>query len=380
MVREVTNLPYVVPRKVKGRKEGQTYTYYYFERAGGRDRLPDPTKDENAFLEAYRGFLLGDKRSSRKMQKFTYSALILHYKKFSVTPEGSKRKKGYSDLKPRTKKDYDAVFDYMARNVGDLDFRLTVRSDIKEAMRQNMHRRKFANDLKSCWSILHEHAIDEGWRETNAASGISKFKTGEGHVAWPVEVQRKFWNAAGDFGELGYHVRLAMILYIDSAQRGGDVLDYRWSDIEGDGLTIVQNKTQTEVYIPFTDWMRDALRVERNRQISKGKMPEPPNDFILQNDRGGKLSYNTLNGRFVKIRKAAGIDAKYKLHGFRYTAASELGAAVGRAGASVTGHLTEEMFDKYAGVSMRKAQAIKAQGKRNKNRTKRETLKTILKT
>ncbi|SCZ73242.1 hypothetical protein SAMN04488118_11656 [Epibacterium ulvae] len=50
-----------------------------------------------------------------------------------------------------------------------------------------------------------------------------------------------------------------MMLYIDSAQRGGDILDYRWSEIESNGIQVTQNKAGTTVFVPFTDWMRDSL-------------------------------------------------------------------------------------------------------------------------
>jgi len=382
VVRKLTDMPYVVERTTRKKLRDGTikeYRFVYFERNGSRIKLPLPEADEDAFIAAYQAAKTGVDIKKKIIPKYTYTELIKHYKLFSVTPEGSKRKKGWADLKPRTRKDYDACFDYMDRNIGSSDFRKTIRTDIKKAMKANIDRKKFANNLKQVWSILHEHAIDEGWRETNAASGIAKFKTGEGHVPWPPETQMQFWNKAGEFGELGYHVRLAMILYIDSAQRGGDILDFKWSDIKDDGINIEQNKTGTPVFIPLTDWLRDALDVERRRQLSLKLIPLPPHDYILQGPRGGKLSYNTLNGRFVKVRNAAKIDAKYKLHGYRYTGASELGVAVGRSGASVTGHLTPEMFDKYAGDSMRRAQAIKAQRVRNKNRTGREPLKPTLK-
>lgn len=382
MVKKLTDLPYVVDREVRKRLASgkiKIYRYVYFERAGDRIELPLPEDDEDEFLSAYQKAKRGSQPGQKVITKYTYSELIKHYKRFSVTPEGSKRKKGWKDLAPRTRKDYDACFEYMNRNIGQDDFRQTIRSDVREAMRSNMHRKKFANNLKQCWSILHEHAIDEGWRETNAAREVSKFKTGDGHVPWPFEMQARLWNKAGEFGELGYHVRLAMILYIDSVQRGGDILDYRWSEVEEDGINVTQNKTGTTVFVPFTDWMRDALEVERTRQLGLQLIPLPPNDYILQGPKGGKLSYNTLNDRFVKIRKDAKIPEKYKLHGFRYTGSGELGAAVGKLGMSVTGHLTEAMFQKYAGAEMRKAEAKRAQKERNKNRPERETLKPVLK-
>lgn len=382
MVRKLTDMPYVVDRTTrKTLKDGsiKEYRFVYFERNGSRIKLPLPEDDEDAFLAAYQAAKTGADIKKKIIPKYTYTELIKHYKLFSVTPEGSKRKKGWADLKPRTRKDYDACFDYMDRNIGNSDFRRTIRTDIKKAMKANIHRKKFSNNLKQVWSILHEHAIDEGWRETNAAASIAKFKTGEGHVPWPSDIQMQFWNKAGEFGALGYHVRLAMILYIDSTQRGGDILEFKWSDIKDDGISIQQNKTGTSVFIPLTDWLRDALDVERRRQLSLKLTPLPPHDYILQGPRGGKLSYNTLNARFVKVRKAAKIDEKYKLHGYRYTGAGELGVAVGRSGASVTGHLTPEMFDKYAGDGMRRAQAIKAQAVRNENRMSREPLKPTLK-
>ena len=86
-----------------------------------------------------------------------------------------------------------------------------------------------------------------------------------------------------------------------------------------------------------------------------------------------------LNDRFVTIRKHAKIDAKYKVPGFHYTAASELENAVGSKGMLITGHKTREIFDIYAGDEGKISHAITAQAERNKNRSKRESLKPILK-
>lgn len=66
------------------------------------------------------------------------------------------------------------------------------------------------------------------------------------------------------------------------------------------------------------------------------------------------------------------------LHGLRYTAAAELGAAgVDDEGiAAVTGHATTEMARKYAGIARQRVRSESAQKARsNKPRREAETLK-----
>lgn len=373
------DLPYLVAREVRKNVKGQvkTYRYWYFERAGDRIPLKDEggkflSPDDEGFLTAYENARSG--RSQRPvLKRFTFKNLILHYKERSRTKQGKKKRKAYLDLAPRTRKDYDKCLEYLDRNLGDRDFRRTTRPDIVAMMDANDHRKKFANDLKQVASIIFEHAIDQGWMASNPAQGVQKFHTGDGYEAWPLPVLVAFWNAAD------YDTRLALILYLDSGQRGGDVLDYRWSDLTESGIRVVQNKTGTEVFVPFTDWLRDALDIERKRQLEADIVALPPNDYILQGPKGGKLSYNTLNDRFVRIRKDAKIDSRYVLHGLRYTAAEELARAAGEAGASVTGHLTKEMFHKYAGRALREVQAEQAQAARNRTRKERDSLKLTLK-
>ena len=81
-------------------------------------------------------------------------------------------------------------------------------------------------------------------------------------------------------------------------------------------MHITQSKTGTKVFVLLTDWLRDALETEKARQISQTDIFKL-DAYILPGPKGGKLSYNTLNDRFVKARNAAGIPDKYKLHGFR---------------------------------------------------------------
>lgn len=374
MVKKLENLPNVVPRTVRKKtKTGiKTYQYFYYERDLGKTRIKLPNPDDPDFLKRYQEARSG-KAQRPSIPRFTFRHLIDHYKTKSRTLQNKRKRKGWNDLGPRTKKDYGKCLDYIEANAGDKDFRKTTRLDVVAAMDANDHRKKFGNDLKQVFSILFEHARSQGWMEVNPAQGVQKRHTGDGYVSWPPDVQAAFWKAAD------YNMRLIMILYIDSAQRGGDILDYKWSDRTEHGLNVVQNKTGTEVFVPYTDWLRGALDTEYQRQREAKIVQLPPNDYILQGRYGGKLSYNALSDRFTRTRKAAKIDTKYKLHGLRYTASEELAVAAGMAGASVTGHLSPEMFKKYAGKALRETQAIEAQEARNRTRPEREPLKPSLK-
>ncbi len=360
MVKRI-DLPYVVHRQVKRR--GKTYHYWYFEREGlERIRLPSP--EDDTFLAKYQEAKAG---KTPAPARFTFKKLIESYRTKSRTRDGKKKRMGYRDLAPRTQKDYDKALEYINRNIGPSDPRKMNRRDIIGMMDANDHRKKFANDLKQVLSILFEHARDLAWMKDNPAQGVQKFVTGKGYCEWPADVQEAFLRAAD------YNMRLTFILYLDTAQRGGDVRDLQWKHVGPEGISLTQNKTGKSVFIPFTDWLRDALDAERERQ-SSGEVRRivSKSDYVLQGPDGGKLSYNTLSDRFNRTRTKAGIDRKYVLHGLRYTATAELNNAAGDLGKAVTGHQTDEMYRKYAGNSRQIENAREAQRLRDQARGKRE--------
>ena len=321
------DLPYLVCQKTKGAE------YWYFRRGGDRIRLPDP--DHPDFYAAY-----ADAKSGRKR--------VPVQRNFRKLIEVYKADQHFKDLAPRTRKDYAKVMDYLLDTLANDDPAKMIRRDVIEAQMANTYRARFANEIVAQLSRLFECAINLGWITHNPAKGVAKLKTGEGHHPWPEALVEKYAEAATG-------VDLTIFeLAIGTGQRIQDILDMRWSDIEGDGINVTQNKTKADLYIPFTARLSQHL----SRTPKKGL-------WIATTMHGQQMHYNTAEQRFRRIRKSIGGEG-FVMHGWRYTAAHQLilAGCTDAEVAAITGHKSLEMVAKYSRKASQRGLATNAQKKR----------------
>lgn len=185
-----------------------------------------------------------------------------------------------------------------------------------------------------------------GWREDNPAKGVTLLKSGNGpREPWPYDKIAAFRATATG------RTLLIFELCLGTGQRIADVLKMRWSDIDGDGITVVQNKTGARLWLPFTPHLRATLAQTQKVGVT-----------ICAWGRGKPTSYRGAAQLIMAVRVQIGAE-KYDIHGLRYSAASEL-AELGCSDeliAAVTGHATSAMVRKYAGAARQKTRAIEAQ-------------------
>lgn len=319
------DLPYLQKKKGRNGK-----IYWYFSR-GKDERVPLPDPSDDAFMQAYTDARKGRVRVPVKRN---FDRLIEEYLK---SPKWQK-------LAPRTKKDYRKAIEYIREVAGHADPAKMIRRDVIEAQLANTHRKRFANEIPAMLSRLFEYGINIGWLTYNPARGVEKLETGDGYQPWPEPLIDRFRAACDP------DTRLVFELCLNTGQRIADVLKMRWSDIEDNGINVVQNKTGTELWIPFTDDMATYLSGVPKKGI-----------FICTNPLGRQLSYNTAEDRFRRVRKA--VNGKgYTLHGLRYTAATRLANAgcTDAQIASITGHKSAEMVAKYSRKSNQRGLAGQA--------------------
>lgn len=326
---------FTTSKKVKGR------IYQYFRKDGTYVRLPDDPASEEYDREYWR-LMRGDGALS---QKFTFEKLIASYKQ---SPK-------WERLAPRTKADYSKVLEYLSDTVGTKDPTKMRRSTIIEAQMANRHRARFANYIPHMLSIMFEHAIDLDWQRDNPAKGVAKIKTGEGHKPWPksaIETFRK--NADG-------LPRLAFELALGTGQRASDLTRMEWSHIEDGGIWVTQGKTQTRLWIPFTESLSAALADSKRTSLR----------WILSDEHGRQIRYDLIQKKLLKIRKELGLEG-YGFHGLRYSAAGELAEAgcTDHQIAAITGHKSLSMIQKYSKSANQKRLAKQAQNLREQNKNK----------
>ena len=271
-------------------------------------------------------------------QAQTFKALIASYKQSG----------DYTKLKPRTRSDYDKVLAFIADKMGGLPFAKMRHSDVIRARDDNAEAMRFANYLVQILRILFQHAMKQGWLETNPAKGVEMLKSSNPpRMPWPADKIAAFREAC----PLGTRQRLLFELLLGTGQRIGDVLKMQWGHIEGQGINVRQNKTGKALWLPFTPSLRAALDAAPRRNLT-----------MLTNQAGtGPWSYRGAADAMMEVRKQIGAEA-YDLHSLRYTAAAELVeagcsdelvAAVTGQGAAMVVHYTQSV--------RQKVRAIKAQ-------------------
>ena len=126
---------------------------------------------------------------------------------------------------------------------------------------------------------------------------------------WPRELLEVYRSTC----KLGTRERLVMELCVGTGQRIGDVLEMRWSDIQGGGFAVRQNKTNKELWVPILPELQSALEAASRHSI-----------FILTNERGtNRWSYRGASQAVRNVREKIGA-LSYDIHSWRYNAACEL--------------------------------------------------------
>ena len=144
-------------------------------------------------------------------------------------------------------------------------------------------------------------------------------------------------------------------LCLGTGQRIGDVLRMRWSDIDGDGISVKQSKTGAALWIPITPSLRKVL----------DQTPRIGMTICAHGPQGKALTYVPAAKAVRQVQEQIGA-LDYDIHGLRYATTAELAAAgcSDEVIAAITGHKTTAMIAKYAGPSRQKARAKRAQSMR----------------
>jgi integrase len=281
--------------------------------------------------------------------KTSFAALIEDYRK-------SDR---WNGLKPRTRRDYEKVLEYLLEKIGDRDVRAFTRPDAINAQRANAERVRFANYIVQILVVLMEHAIDIGWIRENPARGVRALKTPDSkkraHIPWPDWAVDLFREKASE------KARLIFEIGVGTVQRPGDWVGFKWGDYDGANLSLSQGKTDKALVLPCTRQLKAALDAERTRM---GVTPIAGRPIIARRD-GGRMSYRTMSQIMLRERKRLGLEA-YDLHAMRYRGVMELAwsGCTDDEIASYSGHATKQMIEKYAGEARQIMRARQAAQKR----------------
>lgn len=263
----------------------------------------------------------------------TLGALILQYRR---TPE-------YQGLKPATRKVYERAMGYMEElyGVAVVDLKRRHAKALRDA---HADRPALADQVKRMFSILMQFAVDQEYRESNPALRIGKLSKGE-YARWTDE------QIVFALKHLAEPYRRALLLGLYTGQRAGDVARMPWSDYDGEGIQVAQEKTGAKLWVPCHRALRRELETWKADRASV---------TILTAARGKPWAHGgSFSTAFsAAVRRHPELDGCV-FHGLRKTAAAKLAEA----GAStleiaaITGHTTLSMIELYTRQAEQKTRA-----------------------
>lgn len=249
---------------------------------------------------------------------------------------------GFLSLDPKTRQGYlraiATMHEIYPSRIADLKRRHVI------ALRDRYRKKPAtANKIVAAFSVLMQHAIEMEYRDTNPARGVPLLPTGH-YSRWPDEA---IGVAMKRFPE---PLRRAAVLALYTGQRQGDVLAMRWSDYDGEGINVIQQKTGTKLWIPCPATLEAELdRWRENRTAVT----------IITNSLGRPYkgwSFASMFSREIsKHQELSGL----VFHGLRKTAAAKLAEAGCSTHeiASITGHKSLAMLQHYTLEAEQKTRA-----------------------
>jgi integrase len=198
--------------------------------------------------------------------------------------------------------------------------------------------------LSSIWKNVKKHPQFDIKKLPNPTVEARRaYTVQQAHRPWPEEVQDRFMTTAPE------QLKLAKLLLHFSAQRGGDCVKMLWTDYDGKGLTVRQEKLHGD-----RDAQADYYLCPKPLREALDAAPRSA-ETILVNAYGQRYADTSVLSKAIKrhlvrLGLARAGERTFVMHGLRKTAASEVGSfGAGVSGIkSVTGHRTDAEAQYYA--------------------------------
>jgi integrase len=189
-----------------------------------------------------------------------------------------------------------------------------------------------ANLTRAVLRRMFSFAVTIGQRRDNPFNAVPKYKIGTHHT-WTDEqlgAYEKRWP-------LGTRQRLVFDVLLYSAQRVGDVVRIQRSDIRNGVMTVVQQKTDAEVFVPLHPALARSIKAGPSKGV-----------YLIGDKNGRPITRRTLSV-LISVAAKAAIPAECVAHGLRKAALRRLAehGATSKEMQAVSGHKTLAEIERY---------------------------------
>jgi integrase len=195
------------------------------------------------------------------------------------------------------------------------------------------NRPAMANLTRAILRRLFAFAVSVGQRRDNPFAISPKYKIGS-HRSWTdaeLDAYEKHWP-------LGTRERLAYDVLLFSAQRVGDVVRIQRQDIRNGIITLVQQKTGAEVFVPLHAALARSMKAGPARGV-----------YLIGDENGRPIKRARLSALISAAATAAGLPAECVPHGLRKAALRRLAehGATSKEMQAVSGHRSLSEIERY---------------------------------
>lgn len=328
-------MEFKVPGVKLYRSRGSVYAYH--RKTGKRLRAAPGTA---AFLAEIERLNAGIVKAEPKPG--TLGALIEAYRR---SPE-------FAELAPRTRSDYQKIFDYLQPLDADLlaDINSAYVIEARDAAFA-AHKRRFANYVLAVLRLLFKWGVVRDLMAVNPAAAVPKLRRPRGAPvvsrAWSDDECRAVLAAATG------GIRVAVALGMFAGMREGDAVRATRAIYEGGWLRWKQGKTGNDIEVPADARLKEIIEASRREGRIKAVT-------LVVGDRGAPYTENGFRAMFFRLVRRLAQDGKVRpgltFHGLRHTAGkvlADLGADP-RMIAALLGHKTLAMAAHYSEEANRK--------------------------
>jgi integrase len=296
----------------------------YVRRPGSRRvaLLGPPGSPE--FMQAYQDAMSGPLVRPRAPKAGTLAALPAEF--FSSTE--------FANLRPSSQATYRlALGPVLERDGHRLARDLPADKARKIIQEIGANRPAMANLTRAVLQRVFSFAMAIGQRRDNPFNAVPKYKIGTHHT-WTDEqlsAYEKRWP-------LGTRERLAFDVLLYTAQRVGDVVRMQRSDIRNGVITVTQEKTGAEVFVPLHPALARSIKAGPSKGV-----------YLIGDKNGRPINRRTLTVLISVATKAAGLPSECVAHGLRKAALRRLAehGATSKEMQAISGHKSLAEIERY---------------------------------
>jgi integrase len=162
----------------------------------------------------------------------------------------------FANLAPSSQKKYRRIIEHLRSNYGSLSTATMQRAHVQRMLDAKAATPSEARSLLICLRALMAYAVAIGVRQDDPTAGIkAKVRKGTGYTPWTEDDVATFERAY----PVGSKQRLAFVLLLETGLRAVDVVRVGRPNMRGGTLRIVTQKTGTEVAIPVSAKLAEAI-------------------------------------------------------------------------------------------------------------------------